>query len=100
MLKDIGTKEITVDGKTSVVSRNWGDVLNDIKSALREDEIKKIDKDYLNEKNKFSEEISYIAFNKDYPHQKQVATFDSVSTSQIKRIMLNSESVAEASIFV
>lgn len=98
MLKDIGTKEITVDGKTSVVSRNWGDVLNDIKSALKEDEIKKIDKDYLNEKNKFSEEISYIAFNKDYSHQKQVATFDSVSTSQIKRIMLNSESVAEASI--
>lgn len=94
-LKDIGTY---VDEKGNVVSKNWDHVINDIKSALKEDEIKKIDKDYLNEKNKFAEKISFLLFSKNYVHQEQVATLDSVSANQLKRIMLNANSVEDAAL--
>lgn len=94
-LKDIGTYT-NEEGK--VVSKNWDHVINDIKSALREDEIKKIDKDYLNEKNKYVEKISYMQFSKDYVHQAQVATLDSVSTGHLKRLMLNTGSVEDAAL--
>lgn len=94
-LKDIGTYT-NEEGK--VVSKNWDHVINDIKSALREDEIKKIDKDYLNEKNKYVEKISYMQFSKDYVHQAQVATLDSVSTGHIRRLMLNTGSVEDAAL--
>ena len=94
-LKDIGTYT-NEEGK--VVSKNWDHVINDIKSALREDEIKKIDKDYLNEKNKFAEKISYMQFSKDYVHQAQVATLDSVSAGHLRRLMLNTGSVEDATL--
>lgn len=94
-LKDIGTYT-NEEGK--VVSKNWDHVINDIKSALREDEIKKIDKDYLNEKNKFAEKISYMQFSKDYVHQAQVATLDSVSAGHLRRLMLNTGSVEDAAL--
>lgn len=94
-LKDIGTYT-NEEGK--VVSKNWDHVINDIKSALREDEIKKIDKDYLNEKNKYAEKISYMQFSKDYVHQAQVATLDSVSAGHLKRLMLNTGSVEDAAL--
>lgn len=94
-LKDIGTY-INEEGK--VVSKNWDHVINDIKSALREDEIKKIDKDYLNEKNKYVEKISYMQFSKDYVHQAQVATLDSVSAGHLRRLMLNTGSVEDAAL--
>nr|DAV32825.1 MAG TPA: hypothetical protein [Caudoviricetes sp.] len=94
-LKDIGTYE-NETGK--IVSKNWDHVINDIKSALKEDEIKKIDKDYLNEKNKYEERISYLQFSKNYVHQAQVATLDSVSAEQLKRLMLNSKSVEDAAL--
>ena len=94
-LKDIGTYT-NEEGK--VVSKNWDHVINDIKSALREDEIKKIDKDYLNEKNKYVEKISYMQFSKDYVHQAQVATLDSVSAGHLKRLMLNTGSVENAAL--
>jgi len=94
-LKDIGTYT-NEEGK--VVSKNWDHVINDIKSALREDEIKKIDKDYLNEKNKYVEKISYMQFSKDYVHQAQVATLDSVSAGHLKRLMLNTGSVEDAAL--
>lgn len=94
-LKDIGTYT-NEEGK--VVSKNWDHVINDIKSALREDEIKKIDKDYLNEKNKYVEKISYMQFSKDYVHQAQVATLDSVSAGHIRRLMLNTGSVEDAAL--
>ena len=94
-LKDIGTYT-NEEGK--VVSKNWDHVINDIKSALREDEIKKIDKDYLNEKNKYVEKISYMQFSKDYVHQAQVATLDSVSAGHLRRLMLNTSSVEDAAL--
>lgn len=94
-LKDIGTYK---DEHGNVVSKNWDHVINDIKSALKEDEIKKIDKDYLNEKNKFAEKISFLLFSKNYVHQEQVATLDSVSANQLKRIMLNANSVEDAAL--
>ena len=94
-LKDIGTYT-NEEGK--VVSKNWDHVINDIKSALREDEIKKIDKDYLNEKNKYVEKISYMQFSKDYVHQAQVATLDSVSAGHLRRLMLNTGSVEDAAL--
>lgn len=94
-LKDIGTYK---DEHGNVVSKNWDHVINDIKSALKEDEIKKIDKDYLNEKNKFAEKISFLLFSKNYVHQEQVATLDSVSANQLKRIMLNVNSVENAAL--
>lgn len=94
-LKDIGTYT-NEEGK--VVSKNWDHVINDIKSALREDEIKKIDKDYLNEKNKYVEKISYMQFSKDYVHQAQVATLDSVSAGHLRRLMLNTGSVENAAL--
>lgn len=94
-LKDIGTYT-NEEGK--VVSKNWDHVINDIKSALREDEIKKIDKDYLNEKNKYVEKISYMQFSKDYVHQAQVSTLDSVSAGHLKRLMLNAGSVEDAAL--
>jgi hypothetical protein len=94
-LKDIGTYT-NEEGK--VVSKNWDHVINDIKSALREDEIKKIDKDYLNEKNKYVEKISYMQFSKDYVHQAQVATLDSVSAGHLRRFMLNTSSVEDAAL--
>lgn len=94
-LKDIGTYT-NEEGK--VVSKNWDHVINDIKSALREDEIKKIDKDYLNEKNKYVEKISYMQFSKDHVHQAQVATLDSVSAGHLKRLMLNTGSVEDAAL--
>ena len=94
-LKDIGTYT-NEEGK--VVSKNWDHVINDIKSALREDEIKKIDKDYLNEKNKYIEKISYMQFSKDYVHQAQVATLDSVSAGHLRRLMLNTGSVEDAAL--
>lgn len=94
-LKDIGTYK---DEYGNVVSKNWDHVINDIKSALKEDEIKKIDKDYLNEKNKFAEKISFLLFSKNYVHQEQVATLDSVSANQLKRIMLNANSVEDAAL--
>lgn len=94
-LKDIGTYK---DEHGNIVSKNWDHVINDIKSALKEDEIKKIDKDYLNEKNKFAEKISFLLFSKNYVHQEQVATLDSVSANQLKRIMLNANSVEDAAL--
>lgn len=94
-LKDIGTYK---DEHGNVVSKNWDHVINDIKSALKGDEIKKIDKDYLNEKNKFAEKISFLLFSKNYVHQEQVATLDSVSANQLKRIMLNANSVEDAAL--
>ena len=94
-LKDIGTYK---DEHDNIVSKNWDHVINDIKSALKEDEIKKIDKDYLNEKNKFAEKISFLLFSKNYVHQEQVATLDSVSANQLKRIMLNANSVEDAAL--
>lgn len=94
-LKDIGTYT-NEEGK--VVSKNWDHVINDIKSALREDEIKKIDKDYLNEKNKYAEKISYMQYSKDYVHQAQVATLDSVSAGHLRRLMLNTGSVEDAAL--
>lgn len=94
-LKDIGTYK---DEHGNIVSKNWDHVINDIKSALKEDEIKKIDKDYLNEKNKFAEKISFLLFSKNYVHQEQVATLDSVSANQLKRIMLNVNSVENAAL--
>lgn len=94
-LKDIGTYK---DEHGNIVSKNWDYVINDIKSALKEDEIKKIDKDYLNEKNKFAEKISFLLFSKNYVHQEQVATLDSVSANQLKRIMLNANSVEDAAL--
>lgn len=94
-LKDIGTYK---DEHGNVVSKNWDHVINDIKSTLKEDEIKKIDKDYLNEKNKFTEKISFLLFSKNYVHQEQVATLDSVSANQLKRIMLNANSVEDAAL--
>lgn len=94
-LKNIGTYK---DEHGNVVSKNWDHVINDIKSALKEDEIKKIDKDYLNEKNKFAEKISFLLFSKNYVHQEQVATLDSVSANQLKRIMLNANSVEDAAL--
>lgn len=94
-LKDIGTYK---DEHGNIVSKNWDHVINDIKLALKEDEIKKIDKDYLNEKNKFAEKISFLLFSKNYVHQEQVATLDSVSANQLKRIMLNANSVEDAAL--
>ena len=94
-LKDIG---IYTNEEGKVVSKNWDHVINDIKSALREDEIKKIDKDYLNEKNKYVEKISYMQFSKDYVHQAQVATLDSVSAGHLRRLMLNTGSVEDAAL--
>lgn len=94
-LKDIGTY---IDESGKPVSKNWDHVINDIKSALKEDEIKKIDKDYLNEKNKYAERISYLQFSKNYVHQAQTATLDSVSADQLKRLMLNTGSVKDAAL--